>query len=286
MFKLKRISYPIRDLFGSILSLGIPPDFLIIGAQKSGTSYIATQLRMNKMIVMANRMVRVKGGWGKIGEPHFFTDNYAKGIKWYLSRFHLTFDQRYMFRNGEKLLLGDKSPSYLRDSSAPKRLKEHFPGVKLIVVLRDPVDRAYSQYHMDLDYGLKEYVSFEDLIDEQINDWKMSKDNFDNYPDLIETNIGRGIYCYQIENWMKYFKPNQFLVLNAQEMIKNPQDIMNRIGTFLGIGELRIKQKVINSRAYPAMNVKTKRRLKEFYEPYNQRLYKFLGRDFGWNNSN
>jgi len=106
------------------------PDFLIIGAQKAGTTALKDSLAMHLAVYMA------KGSIGLGDEIHFFSNQWTRGVDWY----------RQHFMHPEKLQ-GEKSPSYLRRVICHRRMHEIVPRAKLLVLLRNPVSRAYSQWN-------------------------------------------------------------------------------------------------------------------------------------------
>ena len=117
------------------------PDFIIIGAQKSGTTSLYRFIVKHPAIAPATKK-----------EVHYFSIWYKFGELWYRSHFPTNLS-RYNFykRTNQKLLSGEASPVYLFYPVVPGRMKELLPDVKLIVILRNPVDRAYSHYHHSLD---------------------------------------------------------------------------------------------------------------------------------------
>ena len=122
------------------------PDYLIIGAQKCGTGSLYRYL---------NQHPRIKSGITK--EVRFFDKYYNRGINWY--RVFFPFKDLL----GRKYLTGDATPRYLDHPHAPKRVKEIIPNVKFIVLLRNPIDRAYSMYNMRVSRG-RETHSFEESL--------------------------------------------------------------------------------------------------------------------------
>ena len=115
-----------------LLKSNMGPDFLVIGAMKAATSAIYSYL------VQHPRVIRRAPK-----EINFFSYEYEKGLDWYLSNFVAKQD----LPKDKHFLIGDASPSYLNVKEVPQLVKEHFPNVKLIVSLRNPTERAISQYH-------------------------------------------------------------------------------------------------------------------------------------------
>src|SRR5262249_39356681 len=123
------------------------PDFLIIGAQKSGTTALVKFLNKHLFVKIPKE------------EIHFFDLHYDKGVDWY--------QQQFSQKQSSLEVIGEKSPYYLFHPTAPKYVQELYPKMKLIVILRNPVDRAYSQYWHNLryhEYEENELETFEDAI--------------------------------------------------------------------------------------------------------------------------
>ncbi|MFM6205694.1 sulfotransferase domain-containing protein, partial [Planktothrix sp.] len=122
-----------------------PPHFIIIGVQKGGTNSLYHYLCKHPQIVAATQK-----------EIHFFTLNYEQGLNWYQSQFPPEAD-------GKQILTGEGSPYYLFHPLVPQRLYESFPNTRLIVLLRNPVDRAISHYYWEVKLGY-EPLSLEEAI--------------------------------------------------------------------------------------------------------------------------
>lgn len=230
------------------------PDFLIIGAQKCGTSALRMNLDAHDSIFMVDR------------EMHFFNGPrvWAKGMDWYCSHFS---------RPGK--LQGEKTPDYLSSISAPGRIAAAFPRVKLLVLLRDPVSRAYSQWnHMmqrieDTRPRGWDLLSFEEAI-------ARSSRGISPYDRLLD----KGCYIEQIDRYMEHF-PREQLFVGIQERFRtNGVEELARLFRFLGVEELPVEPVSIHVRKYESpMNPDMRQQLLEYYAPYNQRLFAFLGED-------
>lgn len=129
---------------------GRAPDFLIIGAQKGGTTSLYTYLCQHPRVVGASRI-----------EVHFFDLAYDKGWWWYRSHFPV-----HVFRRGERIVTGEASPYYIFHPLVPERVRKDLPNVKLVAILRNPVDRAYSHYQHVRRNG-REPLSFEEAIERE-----------------------------------------------------------------------------------------------------------------------
>src|SRR5579859_2819290 len=156
--------------------LRLLPDFLIIGGQRCGTSSLYYYLTEQPGVVAASTK-----------EIHFFDDYYTKGLGWYKAQFPTASYKKYI-ENVRKLhfLTGEASPYYLFHPHAPRRIKAALPNAKLIVLLRNPIDRAYSQHWLEV-MGKYESLSFEEAIQSEPErtagelDKMLTDENFHSY---------------------------------------------------------------------------------------------------------
>jgi Sulfotransferase domain len=266
------------------------PDFLIIGGQRCGTSSLYYYLTEQQGIISAATK-----------EVHFFDDFYSRGIEWYRAQFP-TRAYKYYVENVRKrhFFTGEASPYYIFHPHAPRRVSAFLPHVKLILLLRNPIDRAYSQHWLEVK-GNYETLSFEDAItceQERIageREKMLSDENYHSFKHRRYTYLTRGIYKDQIQHWMSYFPKEQFLMLKTEDLYTNPALIVRQTLEFLGVPGEEIdtnreykKYKVPSKTGYmtkdaaPKMNPNTRNYLVEYFKPHNARLHEFLGRDFGW----
>jgi hypothetical protein len=238
-----------------------PPDFVIIGAQKAGTTSLYRYLTGHPNVGGATKK-----------EVHFFDRSYDKGMDWYLAHFP---------ERGEFTVVGESSPSYLFHPDVPERLRRTLPHAKLIVLLRNPVDRAYSQYQMRLRRVGED--SFEEAIDEELTRLP-SNGELPGPEKGHHAYLPRGVYADQLRRWLAVFPREQFLVLHSEAFFARPDEGLLRTLAFLGLPHWSPAEfEVHNPGAYLEMNPATRRRLQEFYAPHNHRLYELLDWDFGWN---
>lgn len=244
------------------------PDFLIIGAQKSGTTVLYEFLNSHPMVVK------------KLDEVHFFDRNFEKGVEWYKNQFAPRPDPSY--------ILGDKSPYYLFHPLAAQRAYALYPNVKIIVILRNPVDRAYSQYWMNV-RGNVEPLSFKEAVQAEPSRLAGEKEKIladplyksYNYPKF--SYLARGIYVDQLKEWFSYYPREQFLILSSDDLRKDPRQVMSEVYAFLGLPDY-INNAWDNNRKseYPPMGAGLRLKLKEHFKPYNQQLEELLERKFNW----
>jgi hypothetical protein len=255
------------------------PDFIIIGAQKCGTSSMYRYLCHHPWIVPA----RVK-------EVHFFdTESFSNGINWYRAYFPLRARMTLAKRGGRRPITGEASPYYLYYPHAPRRIAQVLPGVKLIVMLRNPVDRAFSHYYHQVRKG-REALSFEEAIGAEAQRLNGERERshqdpaYYSYSDWAYSYLARGIYVDQLKGWLEAFPRQQFLFLKSEDFFANPADGFEQVLRFLGMP-------VIDLARYESHNVGSyqskmpshlRQKLESYFESHNERLRDLLGTDLGW----
>ena len=168
-------------------------------------------------------------------------------------------------------------------------IHEDVPDAKLIVILRNPVDRAYSFYNHNLRAGLED-LSFEDAIDQEEArlDGEREKIKADptyaSFDYMHHSYLLRGLYVDQLEDWTAHFSREQMLVLKTEALYEDGEATLRRAFEFLELPyHAPEKFKKLNAAPYyPEMDPKTRVRLEEYFAPHNQRLYDYLDTDFGW----
>lgn len=225
-----------------------------------------------------------------IKEVHYFSDalNYQKGLGWYRSHFPLKLSSRIR-AHGERPLIGEATPYYLFHPLAPQRVFEALLRVKMIVLLRDPVERAFSHYFHEV-RGKRETRSFEQAIENEPAEMEQEEaailqDGFyDGYKHRRRSYLSRGIYWVQLERWFKFFKREQFVILKSEDLFSDPERNFNLVTDFLGLPRWRPKSfRKVHQGVYDfPMHPKTRESLKRFYKAPNEKLSLLLGRDFGW----
>ncbi|NER33207.1 MAG: sulfotransferase domain-containing protein [Oscillatoria sp. SIO1A7] len=255
------------------------PDFLIIGAQKCGTTSLYKCLIAHPHILSATQK-----------EVHFFDNNYSKGLDWYRSQFPMP--SREEMRSNQKLVVGEASPYYIFHPLVPERVRLHFPEVKLIVLLRDPVARAWSQYHHEVRLGF-EQLSFEEALAAETErlagevERMRSDETYYSYNHQHYTYLSRGIYVEQLKAWMELFPREQFLILESEAFFGNPGETVAETMAFLGVSpeiypkEARCDRRD-NAGSYPEMSYALKNDLVSYFVPHNRRLAEYLQVNFGW----
>jgi hypothetical protein len=244
------------------------PDAVIIGAQKCGTSSLHMYLTQHPGVIAPLRK-----------EVHYFDVNFGRGESWYRAHFG---------RAGEPGLNFDASPYYLFHPLVAERMHALLPRAKLVVLLRDPVRRAYSQYWHERDKG-REPLAFEDALKaepERVDEAHRRLANFEisaSREHQIHSYVSRGRYAEQLERWLALYPREQLLVLRFEDLVKDPLAALNRTLAYLALPlmkEARLEAR--NSRNYPPMNPQTAESLREYFAPQNRRLEALLGQSMGW----
>jgi Sulfotransferase domain len=255
------------------------PDYLIIGAQRAGTTSLYKYLSRHPGV-----------GAALLGKgAHFFDTNYSRDLGSYRAHFPTRAHKWYVKRRHDlELVTGEASPYYLAHPHAPYRIAEALPDVKLIVLLRDPVERAYSQYQHELARGF-ETLSFEEAIDREPERLageveKMRADSsYDSFSLQHHSYLTRGRYAEQLETWYSLFPREQILVLASEDFFGDPDRIFRRVLEFLGVPSVSLpRYERFNPRRYEEMGEAMRRRLTEYFAEPNARVYELLGVDFGW----
>ncbi len=249
------------------------PDFLIIGASKCGTTSLHNYLNQHPKVE--------QGIWKEI---HFFDQypNYAKGLNWYRTHFPVRTDP-------DAFCLGEATPAYLFNPAVPERVADAMPKVKLIVLVRNPIDRAYSHYHHTRRGG-NENLPFENAIEaesDRISDELKKLESNPTYYDLTYAQysyLARGRYMEQIERWLQYFPREQMIVIQSQALFSDPDAFCNRIFEFLDLEPYSLDVgRAYNSGEYRnQIAPDTRSRLRAYFRPHNEALAEFLGEPLDW----
>ncbi|XP_015272431.1 PREDICTED: heparan sulfate glucosamine 3-O-sulfotransferase 3B1-like [Gekko japonicus] len=252
------------------------PQALIVGVKKGGTRALLEFLRVHPD-------VRAVGA-----EPHFFDRSYERGLTWYRDLMPRTLDGQITM---------EKTPSYFVTKEAPARIAAMSKGTKLIVVVRDPVTRAISDYTQTLSKK-PDIPTFESLT---------FKNRTTGLIDTSWSAIQIGIYAKHLENWLLYFPIGQILFVSGERLISDPAGELGRVQDFLGLKRIITDKHFYfnktkgfpclkkaegsskphclgktKGRTHPNIDQKVVQRLREFYRPFNMKFYQMTGQDFGW----
>lgn len=231
------------------------PDFLAIGVQKSGTTSMIHHFNQHPEIFMLNK------------EVHFFDKN------------SLTEENIEKYNNlfiTDKVIKGEKTPIYCYDRQAIDRIYEYNPNIKLIMILREPIQRAHSHWNMDQKAKSNVKTKGIPMIERIQREEKYLYTDFTDPHDMTK----RGFYIDQIEYILTKFPKENLYIGIAEKIKQNPMEEYNEIFSFLGVSRidnLNVDIK-IHSYQYDAdIDYDVCLRLYKIYKEYNERLYHFLG---------
>ena len=236
---------------------GAMPAFLIIGAKKCGTTFLYDLLIRHPHVEPAAKK-----------ELHYFDILYEEeSIEWYRRCFPAP-----RWKEGRRTITGEATPYLDASRVVPERVARVLPRARLIALLRNPVDRAYSDYQQARRKG-REPLTFEEAIEAE----KTKTLAHRKY-------LSRSTYADHLLRWSRFFAEEQMLVLKSEDFFERTQDTLERVLDFLDLPnwELEALEKRNKGKYEPRMDPTTRQRLEEYFEPHNERLYEHLGVDFEW----
>ncbi len=245
------------------------PGYIIIGAQKSGTTSLYQWIVQHPNVQQALRK-----------EIHYFDRHHEKSVAWYLSHFPQSQDTG-------RFLLGEATPNYFFHPTAARRLSQLFPDIKLILVLRNPIERAYSHFQHNIRRN-RIQGTFEKALALEEEIFSANKGQlpevFSQTPEYWwHSYVNRGIYSRQLEIWQKYFQPEQLLIFKSEEMFRHPDRTAAKTYDFLGLKPFKgVSLTPRNCYSYPQMRPATRKKLVSFFRPFNKQLYDNPAIRFSW----
>ncbi len=306
----------------SLLDGGARPEFMLAGGMKCGSTSFARYLS-------AHPQVKVAGP----KEPNY----------WSWRRFPAKYQGFFVNKSPVldpgpgQYVSGEFSTSYLIHPLAPRRIQANLPALKIFVLLRNPVDRAYSHFMMSKMAGLENAYPFEEIIRREMDEipellaahergflsvkgdskscyssidgtpicvarheqgWpaRRLRDDLDLRDYYFQSYVFRSLYHDQLHRWLRLFPRQQLMIIQSEHFFANEVDTMNEVSEFLGLEpyDFRSAAKLQRSwdagaanasetpQAYVAMDDATRRMLADFFEPYNQQLYRLIDKDYGW----
>lgn len=262
------------------------PDAILIGAKKSGTRALLTFISIHPNVSTANP------------EIHFFDKFYHLGIDWYRSQMPFATDDQIVI---------EKTPKYLVDPKVAQRVHNMNKNVKLIVILRNPISRAISEFVQT------QWKQKRDIFDVEQQAKRFTRMLYQNKRgnSTIRKNwsvIRNGIYVKHIKNWLKYFPLTSFIFINGDNLVRNPHEEMIKLQEFLnlkpvineknfvmtkqkkGFPCIRIRPdsdriKCLNDqkgRRHPRISSNVIQDLDMFYKPFNKEFFELINQKPFW----
>jgi tetratricopeptide (TPR) repeat protein len=254
---LENLTWPSRKEKG--------PDFIIIGAPKGGTTSLYEHIDSHPQVFLPHKK-----------ELDFFSRCYGHGVESYLAQFPTIADN-------PEYITGEATPYYLSYTGVPSKIHSLFPEVKLIVLLRNPVEQVISYHYHKVNSGIYQ-LTLEQAINEQLKPIdNLSEEEIMQL--LIPENFGLMVclYYYHLKRWMQYFPREQFLIIKSEDFFKNTRQYVQEVYKFLGLPEYELKEyRKVNIGYYPTISEETRQFLADYCRPHNQKLEEFLGMKFDW----
>ena len=265
-----------RNTAGITGPFRVLPDFIIIGSMKCGTTSLYYDICEHPCASAAAR-----------DEIGFFDSNFHLGLNWYRSMFPTKGQIEDIKHKEGVAITGEDTPFYFWNPIAAKRIQKILPNIKLIIILRNPIDRAYSEYQ-DLVSRESNSPSFETFIENEINTRKkgiiITEENFEIF-NQNDSYLLKGIYIDQLKIWAGLFPKEQIFTLSTESLNSDPTASMESVFQYLNLPDYKIKKpQHQKQKKYAPMDSQTRKLLIEFFKPHNERLFKFIGKEFDWEN--
>jgi hypothetical protein len=244
------------------------PRFIIIGAEKCGTTSLYDDICRHPQVLSALEK-----------EPYYFSEMYDRGRDWYMANFpHI--------REGSNLITGEASTMYLTDAHAAGRVAADLPNVRLLVIMRDPVARAVSQYNQLAKLG-RIKKSLDQAFAAEFEVLRTAGDDLygarQQCYEAGKACLWRSLYMIFVERWLGYFPPTQLLALRSEDYFGDAEATMGRVWMFLGLDPAQRASSISNQGEKTAsISDSLTTQLRGYFEPFNRRLYGTLGWQRGW----
>jgi hypothetical protein len=259
------------------------PDFLIAGTKRGGTTSLWNYLLEHPQVLP---MFPAPRG---VKSNAFFFENLDRSDAWYRSHFHTSAYRRFRERRVGRTVTGEASPYYMYGPHAIAHIAARMPTIRLIVLLRDPVQRAYGHYQERRKAGT-EPLTFDDALAAEEARLSSDADRRQEDPTYysrshdIYSYRDRGIYLPQIRRIHQHLPSENVLILRSEDLYEDEAQVFAEVCRFLGIDDAvavrdpRQHNYIERSPIAP----ETAAELYDFYRPHNEALFEYLGRSFGW----
>ena len=259
------------------------PDFVIVGAKRGGTTSLHNYLMEHPAIqpLFPSRQ-HIKGA-------HFYDSNYGRGLNWYRSHFPVEIAGRPAARPGlSRSVAGDASPYYLFHPLAAQRLAADFPDVKILINLRDPVERAYSHYK-EATYHGRETLSFEAALEAESERLQgeaeriVAEPGYRSLAHEHQSYLSQSRYLDMLPRWFSLFPREQFHITVSEDFYADPDRYVNEVWRFLGLEPRNLRSRTRhNHQAAPDIRPETRERLQDALADHHRDLAELLGRSLPW----
>jgi len=271
--------------YGMLTSARRPlPDYLIIGTKRGGTTSLWRNLMQHpEVLPMFPAAENLKS-------PHYFDIHWDRGETWYRSYFPTERARSSRAREGARgAVVGEASPYYMFHPLAAERVSRAIPHVRLIVLLRNPTDRAYSHYRERRHEGT-EPLDFRAALDAETERLAGEAAKIVSRPEYYSRHhdfssyLARGRYLEHLSPWLDLFSRSQLLILRSEDLYTDPHAVLAEVHRFLGLSEQPSGSgfEHMNYLPRPGMDPATRAWLDDYYRPHVAALEARLERSFGW----
>lgn len=268
------------DLWLRRLNAGsrVLPDFLIAGTQKGGTSSLYAYLAEHPSVLPARKK-----------EVHFFDRHWVKGERWYRASFPTGSDMERVRDEHGAAATGESSPSYLFHPLVPERVAATLPDIRVVLLLREPVDRAYSHWRMEHRRGV-DRLPFDEAVMAEEERLAGELDRVRADPSYFSRKLrrfsylSRGHYAEQLERWFEHLPRDRFLIRSAETFFADPAAVHADVLRFLQLPHRELTHAPVVNRgaAGPPLDPELRDRLRDRFAEPNERLFELLGTRFDW----
>ena len=263
---LRTVQWSWRSVTGRFRAL---PDFVVIGAQRAGTTSLFRTLRGHPHIVASFRK-----------EVHYFDlQHRSHGLNWYRAHFGFPSSSH---------IQGEATPNYLAFSGVPQRMHDVLPEAKLVVLLRHPIERAQSAWRYRTRDGL-EHRSFSDAIHEEENDTRTHSERVRDAKTARQdlamqfAYLEKSRYAEHLERWLTVYPTEQLHIMRSEDLFEQPDVAMEKLMVFLDVDpDLAPPYPHANATTPTSIDEGDRRWLVEYFAPHNQKLEDLTGMSFGW----
>lgn len=257
----------------------VVPDLVLAGVQRSGTTALFEALYR---LPTVERPRRGKGS-------HYFSYNYHRGWEWFQSQFPTRrWAEMVESRHGDRLFCFDACPYYLFHPFAVERMAQALPGIKIMVMLRDPVRRAESHFHHSVSNGHETLPFPEALAAEQARlageDDRMQEDwTYWSHSHEHHSYVSKGRYADQIERLFRHYPKDQVMIVQSEAFYREPNEVLASVTDWLGLPPVGLdRSDDRNGHEYKQMDREMRDHLIAIYREPNERLYQLIGRRYDW----
>lgn len=266
------------------------PDFLIIGAKRAGTTWLYAALLEHPQVLPMFPSATVLPLRTHPKGVHYFDIGYDGGERWYRSHFPTAGYRRVRSALGRRpVVAGEASPYYLFHPLAASRAACELPAARIVVMLRDPVERAFSHYKEQRALGNEPLPRFEDAL--AAEDDRLAGEHerltTDTHAVSIahehQSYVAQGRYADCLARWMRAYPATSVSVLFSAELFADPQGGYDRLCRFLGLGQHPLRStRRLNASVSEVLDPPIAERLRCYYAPYDAALAELLGRELPW----